>query len=52
VRIKLDRDLRRFLRQVRSGQSLWLGAWASRVLDAGEMMMADLEKCLNLGFDF
>ncbi len=50
--IRLDRDLRMFLREVMSGQSLSLAAWAARICRAGQMTMADLERCLNLGFEF
>lgn len=50
--IRLDTDLRSFLREVASGQCLALAAWASKLLRADQMMMADLERCLNLGFEF
>jgi hypothetical protein len=50
--IRLDADLRAFLREVCSGQCLALAAWATRILRAGSMTMADLERCLNLGFEF
>ncbi|HKQ48617.1 MAG TPA: hypothetical protein VJZ71_11150 [Phycisphaerae bacterium] len=50
--IALDRDLRAFLRECLSCQSLAIGAWASRILRAGTMTLKDLERCLNLGFEF
>ena len=50
--IALDPDLRAFLRECLSCQSLAIGAWASRILRAGEMTLKDLERCLNLGFEF
>ncbi|NLE59327.1 MAG: hypothetical protein GX616_13280 [Planctomycetes bacterium] len=51
-KIRLDADLRAFLRECRKGQCLAIAAWATKVLRAGEMTMADLERCLNLGFEF
>ncbi len=50
--IRLDADLRAFLREVASGQCLALAAWAAKLLRAQQMKMADLERCLNLGFEF
>lgn len=50
--ITLDPDLRAFLRDCLSCQSLAIAAWASRILKAGEMTLKDLERCLNLGFEF
>lgn len=52
MKIKLDADLRKFLRDVRAGQCLALAAWAAKILRAREMEMHDLERCLNLGFEF
>ncbi len=49
--IGLDRDLRAFLKEVRAGQCLALAAWAAKLLRAGAMTMADLERCFNLGFE-
>lgn len=49
-KIRLDADLRAFLRECRKGQCLAIAAWATKILRAGEMTMADLERCLNLGF--
>lgn len=51
-KIRLDADLRAFLRECRKGQSLALATWATKILRAGQMTMTDLERCLNLGFDF
>ena len=51
-RIALDPALREFLRACASCQSLAIGAWASRILKAGEMTQKDMERCLNLGFEF
>jgi len=48
--IKLDRALRSFLRKVRDGQSLSLGAWAAQVLRNGFLTDADLTRCFRLGF--
>ncbi len=50
--ITLDRDLRAFLKECLSCQSPAIGVWASRILKAGEMTLNDLERCLNLGFEF
>ena len=50
--IKFDTNLRAFLREVRACQCLALAAWAAKVLRAGKMQMNDLERCLNLGFEF
>jgi hypothetical protein len=50
--IALDGELRRFLREVCSGQCLALAAWAAKILRARQMTMADLTRCLNLGFEF
>lgn len=50
--ITLDGELRKFLREVCSGQCLALAAWATKILRARQMTMADLERCLNLGFEF
>jgi hypothetical protein len=49
--IALDGDLRKFLREVRSGQCLALAAWATKILRARRMTMADLTRCVNLGFE-
>lgn len=49
-RIRLDADLRAFLRTCRAGQCLAIAAWAAKILRAGAMTGADLERCLNLGF--
>jgi hypothetical protein len=51
-KIRLDADLRAFLRECMNGQCLAIAAWATKILRAGEMTMADLERCLNLGFQF
>ena len=50
--IKLDADLTAFLRTVMAGQCLALAAWASQLVRRGEMTTADLERCMNLGFEF
>ncbi len=50
--IDLDRDLRAFLRECVGGQCLAIAAWAKRLLDADRMTEKDLERCLNLGFEF
>ena len=51
--ITLDHDLRDFLRgECLTCQSLAIAAWASRILRAKTMTMQDLERCLNLGFEF
>lgn len=51
--IALDADLRAFLRDECVGcQSLAIAAWATHLLRAGEMTVRDLERCLNLGFEF
>lgn len=50
--IMLDTDLRAFLRDCLSCQSPAIAAWARRILKAGEMTPRDLERCLNLGFEF
>ena len=50
--IKLDPDLRTFLRETATCQCLALAAWATKLLRAGSMTMTDLERCLNLGFEF
>jgi hypothetical protein len=50
--IKIDREIREFLRECMSGQCLGIAAWAARILKAGAMTMTDLERCLNLGFEF
>jgi len=50
--IALDPDLRAFLNECFSCQSLGIAAWAARILRARKMTMKDLERCLNLGFEF
>ncbi|MGD8453644.1 MAG: hypothetical protein PVJ57_17665 [Phycisphaerae bacterium] len=50
--IRLDAALKRFLRETASCQSPSLAAWATQILRAGRMTMSDLERCLNLGFEF
>ena len=50
--IRLDADLRAFLRECASCQSLAISGWARRILKAGAMTTKDLERCLNLGFEF
>jgi len=50
--IQLDADLRAFLEEVMSCQSLGLAAWATRIVRRGTMTMSDLERCLVLGFEF
>ena len=50
--VRLDAGLRAFLRKARAGQCLAIAAWAAQILRAGRMTMADLERCLNLGFEF
>ncbi len=50
-RIELDDALRDFLWEVRSGQSLALASWASRVLNRGLLTRYDLERCFILGFE-
>ena len=50
-RIDLDDQLHEFLLDVRTGQSLALAAWASRVLKRGALTMRELERCFALGFE-
>ncbi len=50
--VKLDDDLRAFLRECAGCQCLSIAAWAARILRADQMSMADLERCLTLGFEF
>jgi hypothetical protein len=49
--IRLDPDLRAFLKGVRTCQCLALAAWAAKILRANLMTMSDLERCFNLGFE-
>ena len=51
-KIALDADLKAFLRETTNGQCLALAAWATQILRAGWMTPVDLERCLNLGFEF
>lgn len=51
-KVALDADLRAFLKECFSCQSLAISAWAARILRAGEMTVKNLERCLNLGFEF
>lgn len=51
-KVVLDPDVRAFLKECMSCQSLAIGAWATRLLRAGTMTLKDLERCLNLGFEF
>jgi hypothetical protein len=48
--IRLDPDLRAFLKDVRACQCLALAAWAAKILRANAMTMSDLERCFVLGF--
>ncbi|TWT44996.1 hypothetical protein RAS1_14160 [Phycisphaerae bacterium RAS1] len=50
--MRLDNDLRKFLRECARCQCLGIAAWASRILRAREMAVADMERCLKLGFEF
>ncbi|OQZ06073.1 MAG: hypothetical protein B6D36_06850 [Planctomycetes bacterium UTPLA1] len=50
-KVALDPDLRAFLKECFSCQSLAISAWAARILRAGAITMKDLERCLNLGFE-
>ena len=50
--IRLDADLRAFLLDAMSCQSPGIAAWATKIMRAGRMTMADLERCLILGFEF
>lgn len=52
--IPLDKDLRTFLRKdvLADCQSPAIAGWACRILRAKRMTMADLERCLNLGFEY
>ena len=50
--LRLDANLRAFLRACAACQSLAISGWARRILKAGAMTTKDLERCLNLGFEF
>lgn len=50
--LQLDKDLRAFLRECAGCQSLAISNWARRLLKAREMTLSDMERCLNLGFEF
>ncbi|HNO80385.1 MAG TPA: hypothetical protein PKN33_20250 [Phycisphaerae bacterium] len=49
--IVLNRELRRFLKRVQSGQSINAAAWAAQVLRRGRMTEDDLVRCFQLGFE-
>ena len=49
--IKLDRDLRAFLRDCMNCQSPALAAWATRIMRANKMTVSDLARAINLGFE-
>ena len=49
--IKLDRALRKFLRECMSCQSPAIAAWATRILKARQMTADDLKRCFVLGFE-
>ena len=51
AQIDLDDALYAFLSTVRSGQSLDLAAWATRLLKRGMLTMQELERCFSLGFE-
>jgi len=48
--MKIERNLRTFLKQVQRGQSLNLAAWAHERLQGAEISEADYQKAIRLGF--
>ena len=48
--IRLDAELRGFMRECMSCQSLGIAAWATRIMRREWLTMQDLERALGLGF--
>ncbi|MCK6466346.1 MAG: hypothetical protein L6Q93_16075 [Phycisphaerae bacterium] len=49
--IRLDPELRRFRCECMSCQSLGIASWATKIMRARRMTMADLTRCFVLGFE-
>ena len=48
--VRLDPELRGFMRECMSCQSPGIAAWATRIMRQGWLTMQDLERALALGF--
>ena len=49
--MKLDDDIKGFLKTVKAGQSINLAAWASRILTSGQITVDELARLVTLGFE-